>query len=243
MKNLIVAINCKEDRDDLISHLNCQLDNSSHFKWKREDVIVVTDFNFKYKDFKSIEVDGTLYHNNPTFNKWIFLKNNPYILDDDFWVHSYDVWQTFKIYMPEFPGEIGACPYVFNGELNFSSIFIKKSSLFLIEYIVDFIEKNDKSVQTSTDEDWISFLRTNIKEIAGLISTVDSRYNVGSTKIEYRYKNSKEPICAISLSFKNKSIYEIFKGNNNCKGSTEGVNLVPDYLDKLFLKHNLLKWI
>ena len=66
-------------------------------------------------------------------------------------------WQINDITFPKFNGEIGGCTYVYTSEWNTCAMFLKKTSQYIIQYIVDFMEMNKLDVYS--DENYISILR------------------------------------------------------------------------------------
>jgi hypothetical protein len=145
------------------------------------------------------------------------------VLNDDFWFHDQDNWQINNITFPEFNGEIGAATYVRTPEWNTSAVYIKNTSLPVLEYIVESMKMN--TIQYQSDENWIAFLRQN-SEIKDYLCTLNTQYCVGYTYLDDRIKSADGPIRSLGFVPDTKS-YEAFLERN----------LIPESLQKIFKKH------
>tara|TARA_Y100000310_G_C20390295_1_gene672420 strand:+ start:35 stop:754 length:720 start_codon:yes stop_codon:yes gene_type:complete len=239
MKNVLVynIVNNKEryDTELLFNYFRAQIDNSLNCGWDKKDIILATNFDFNYKDIESVRLNNICEYN--IFNnKWYGIHElmSTGVLVDDFWFHDQDSWQIGDIYFPDFKGEIGACTYISTPEWNTASMFFKKSSKFIIDYIVEFMEMNN-NIKVSSDENYIAMLRYN-SEIKDYLTTINTKFNVGLTFFENRYNEAQKPVSIIGLKPNNQKDWAVFgEGRNKV-----GVKLVDDNLVEIFKKNSLL---
>ena len=238
MKNVLVynIVDDKKryDNELLFYYFRAQVDNSLRLGWKKEDIIIGTNFDFEHNGVKNIELKNVCT-SNVFNNKWygmLELMENGH-LDDDFWFHDQDSWQVEKIDFPRFEGEIGGCTYVYTTEWNTCSMFLKNTSQHVIQYIVDFMEMN-KNLEVYSDENYISFLRQN-SEIKNLLTTINNKYNVGLTHMEKRYNAADKPVCSLGFQPHVQSSWDVFiEGKNDLD-----IKLIDDELLDIFKKYKL----
>ena len=235
MKNVLIynrlEDNLRYPDDILINSLKAQVDNSIRLGWNTDDIIIGTNFDFEYKGVRNYTLENVCYHN-PFFNKFYGMLElmELGVLDDDYWFHDQDAWQIEKFNFPEFNGELAGCTYVFTPEWNTCSMFIKKTSIDIIRYIVEFMEMN-ASHKVDSDENWISFLRRN-SEISKYFSTINNKYNVGRTHMESRYSAAESPVSVIGFQPQVPESVAVFKGNNKLN-----VNLIDIEFDAILAQH------
>ena len=240
MKNVLIynIVDDKKryDNELLFNYFRAQVDNSLRFGWKKEDIIIGTNFEFEHNGVKNIELKNVCT-TNIFNNKWygiLELMNDGH-LEDDFWFHDQDSWQVNKVNFPEFEGEIGGCTYVYTPEWNTCSMFIKhKSSKYVVKYVVDFMELN-KEANFYSDENYISILRHN-SDIKNILTTLNNKYNVGLTHMEQRYEAADKPVCSLGFQPHVQNSWEVFvEGKNKLN-----IKLVDNEMVELFKKYNLV---
>ena len=221
----IVDTKRRHSNDELFKMLKMQIDNSLYYGWAPADIIIGSNFDFEYKSIKNYTLTDICTFN--IFNnKWYgmleLMRNG--VLDCDFWFHDQDNWQINNISFPEFNGEIGAASYIRTPEWNTSAMYIKKSAMAILEYIVQSMKMNQIVYQS--DEDWIAFLRKN-SEIKDYLCTLNTQYCVGYTYLDDRINAANGPIK--SLGF--------VPGTASHKAFLER-NLIPGQLEKIFNSEN-----
>jgi len=199
MKNVmiynIVDNKRRHDTDELFKLFKMQIDNSLHYGWNPSDIIIGTNFEFEYKGV-STHLLSDICEFNIFNNKWygMYELMKMGVLNDDFWFHDQDNWQIYDIQFPNFDGEVAACTYVSTPEWNTGSVFVKRTALEILEYIVDSMKLNPIDYQS--DENWIAFLRHN-SEITSYLSTINCEYCVGYTFIDERITAANKPIKVV----------------------------------------------
>jgi len=225
MKNVmiynIVSDKIRYDNEELFKTFKMQIDNALHYGWKPEDIILGTNFEFEYKGIKSnILTDICTYNifNNKWYGMYELVKSG--VLNDDFWFHDQDNWQIDKLEFPEFLGEIAACTYVRTPEWNTGSVFVKKTAMHILEYIVESMKMNE--LDYFSDEHWIAYLRANTP-VTDYMSTINTQYCVGYTYIDDRLNSALRPVKVIACMPAAKS-YSAFLERN----------LIPLHLQQIF---------
>tara|TARA_B100000475_G_C14965154_1_gene301538 strand:+ start:115 stop:840 length:726 start_codon:yes stop_codon:yes gene_type:complete len=239
MKNVyiynVVEDNIRYDNELLLNYFRAQVDNSLRFGWKKQDIIIGTNFDFEHNGVKNIKLEN-ICTTNIFNNKWygmLELMNNGYI-DDDFWFHDQDSWQVSKVEFPEFVGEIGGCTYVYTPEWNTCSMFLKQTSVSIVEYIVEFMKINDNT-NFYSDENYISLLRGG-SPIQDYLTTLNNKFNVGLTHMEKRYQAAEKPVCSLGFQPHVQSSWDVFiEGKNDLD-----LKLIDNEMIELFKTYNLV---
>ena len=239
MKNVyiynVVEDNIRYDNELLLNYFRAQVDNSLRFGWKKEDIIIGTNFQFEHNGVKNIELKNVCT-TNIFNNKWygiLELMNDGH-LEDDFWFHDQDSWQVSKVEFPEFVGEIGGCTYVYTPEWNTCSMFLKQTSVSIVEYIVEFMKINDNT-NFYSDENYISLLRGG-SPIQDYLTTLNNKFNVGLTHMEKRYQAAEKPVCSLGFQPHVQSSWDVFiEGKNDLD-----LKLIDNEMIELFKTYNLV---
>lgn len=226
----------KWEEKELFNYFKCQIDNSINLGWKPEDICIVTNLDFEYRDVTIIRTKLLCTYNkyfNKVFGIYEIIKDN--LIDDDFWFHDFDDWQLSKFdEFPYFPGDIGACRYLFNKEhapqWNTGSLFIKKSSLPIWHYIYNTMEsnKNESDINTYGDED--IFNLSVFRYFQSSVSEIDYTYNVGCTGFEDRLERVFLKPVRVGA----------FKPSETRRSYFDDADLISDDLMELFKKYELI---
>lgn len=238
MKNIVIYNKINNysgggQKNDYIieNYLKAQVENSLNFGWDPKDIIIATNFNFEHKGVKNLELFDICYSSGYN-NKWygikeIFEKH----FQDDCWLHDYDNWQTSEINFPNFNGEIAGCIYVYTKEWNTASMFFKKSSNNIIEYIYDFLKLNEK-IPFNGDESALSIIRQ-IDEVKNYLTTINNKYNVGLTKFEYRYEVAEKPISCLGCKLLHRDEFDYFESKYKI------YNIIPKHLYEICSQYKI----
>ena len=96
-----------------IRFIKAQIDNSIELKWKVEDIILATNFEFEYRGVKSILLEKTCSYSQ-FFNKEyaiLELLEKGIVKDTNLWYHDLDAFQLEEFEFPKFDGDWGTCVY------------------------------------------------------------------------------------------------------------------------------------
>jgi hypothetical protein len=97
MKNLLIYLN-PEKKFDLENkvYMEIQIENSLNLGWKREDIMIVTNFPCAYKGVEAIVVPDNLYSSISRcaikVNVIVYLLENG-LLNDFTWFHDTEAWR------------------------------------------------------------------------------------------------------------------------------------------------------
>ena len=107
MKNLLIYVNPSKSfldyhwRDENKLLAKIQIDNSLALGWKKEDIILVTNFNYEYRGVKSMVVNDDLFckvsYTATKIKVILHLFDKDIIGDDLYWFHDFDAFQLEKI--------------------------------------------------------------------------------------------------------------------------------------------------
>jgi len=240
VKNVIIYIKVEEasykTHDKIVNYLQAQIDNSLEFGWNPSDLIIITNFEFEYKNVKNIFptnlCDYNIWANKFYISKELLEK----YFKDDIWLHDYDVWQIDNFQFPKFNGMFAGCLYDdSHPNWNGGSFFFTKNSLPLLTYIQEYYELNRHIISKMddgrgpkwfSDELVVSELRR-IPEITNLFYTLSPQYNLGMTLFNTRYKCATKPIKMIHVKLFDNKEYSKFIENS------KELNLIPIGLQKI----------
>lgn len=244
MKNVMLYLKMDDTpykaHDSIMNYLYAQIDNSLHYGWHIDDIIVVSNFEFEYRG-----VTNTQLRVQCEYNVWAnkFYAIRQLIEDginDNLWLHDYDVWQIDQFEFPKFNGMMAGCPYdLDHPNWNGGSFFFSKNSYSLVQYICDFYEINKDIVSRYddgrgskwySDEIIIGQLRV-IPDIQHLFSSLTPQYNLGITHFNSRYDYATKPIKAIHVKLLDVACQDKFNV------LSKDLNLIPDNLQKTIKKY------
>jgi len=213
--------------ESLFNFFRCHIDWSLQLGWKKEDIVIGTNFDFEYNGVKNHELKDVCWYsgyNNFWYGALELMKSG--VITEDFWLHDHDSWANRYFEFPKFDGEIGGCEYQGTSQWNCATIYLKKSCIDILEYIVDILRDNP-DIPVSSDEEWIAFCRFNPRsEVREYFSSLDTRYNCGITYFDKRYANATKPINVFSF----RPDYETYR---------IAEPYVDDGLKTIFKKHRL----
>jgi len=246
MKNLLIYTGPNKgfSKEDL-SLAKIQIDNSLNIGWKREGILLVTDFPFEYNSVKSIVVpDGLYYAFDKMANKvpvLVYLLNNGLVEPRSlYWCHDFDAYENYPISENELGltnFDIGLTHYFYKPEWQFSSFFLKSSAK-------DIIELLDKTIRAKPHSS-----RNNEKTLTKLIKTgainpkrykkLNVTYNFTKRFITTVYKEAQKPLKVLHFRPSDKdtlmpdtALNMFMYGKNRLK-----IPLMSDRLIKIFKYH------
>lgn len=239
MKNLMVYINPKKkfEGEEKIS-VKIQIENSLSLGWKKEDIILVTNFPYEYKGIKAIVVEDDAYCSYfPKCSKWgtiikLFEKN--LIEDTLYWYHDFDAYQMVAIDESEIPAaDVSISDYGpgytrWNG----GSIFFRKNA----EDIFVRVKKVMDSYKTRNDgveNDEVAFYKMRHEpDIRLRVQKLNISYNLHSRRILHNYPVAIKPIRIVHCHFHHAGFF--LHGENKL-----GVQLAPEELVRIFKNHGI----
>ena len=233
MKNVIVAnfrpTKCENSakqhkRDKLETELKAQIENSFELGWGRDDLIVVTNFSFVFRNVGAVRFD--LNENCLTGSKLFALRElfRHEMIREDVWIHDLDAWQVVPFEFPDIK-DIGLAEYS-RPKFNGGSVFCKPSARDIVFDLCSFLEENELGREEPTLQE---FLRGKYKDRT---TVVDHTYNVGCSGFIERWERSEKPIKVAHFHPRNSSAWDTHvRGRNGPEYIT-----VDDRLKDLFVR-------
>lgn len=219
MKNLMIFINpAKKFFGEPETLIRIQIDNSLDLGWKKEDIILATNFDFEYNGVKSIVVKDEnfvpFYIQGSKHKTILELKERGFIKENElYWFHDLDAYQSEVISPSEImmeEADMALTDYGRLKRLNTGSVFFKSS-------IVDIIEALSKTQNLFKlgDEQALDVLLYGVREneqklfnfdtdvlmkipkvsnISNRIKRINITYNFTYFDLIYCYKTAIKPI-------------------------------------------------
>lgn len=248
MKNLLIFTGPSKKFDEEHSTLaKIQIDNSFDLGWKKEDILLVTDFPYEYNGVKALVVrDGLYYDFDKNANKAKVLVHllklgvlNPQEL---YWCHDFDAYQLNQIHEAELGLEnfdLGLVHYFYKPQWQFGSFFFKESAKDIFELLDDTIRAKPHSS------------RNNEKTLTRLIkyNAIDPKrykrlnvtYNIMKRCLTTIYREATKPIKVLHFHPWDKdwmmpdtALNMFMYGKNRLK-----IPLMTERLTKIFVHHGI----
>ena len=175
-----------------------QIHNSFHLGWKKEDIILVTNFPWERHGVKAIVVgDEHYYAVRPRSIKTAII---PYLIDEGiiekgklYWNHDFDAYQLNVIKKGELGlvnFDAGLTDYGWKERWCMGSFFVKASSKDIFEKAKDIIYKNIE------DETAMVELTRN-KAIAKRCKRLNITYDFGMRNVESNWEKAIKPLRVV----------------------------------------------
>jgi hypothetical protein len=176
-----------------------QIDLSLALGWKKEDIMLVTNFDYEYQGFRSLMLDDWLYcdyiQQNTKTNVVVELFNSGLFTGDDLiWLHDLDVYQDAPIHEEELGLEdfdLGLTDYGRMPKLNLGSVFFNERARDIFDSL-QWVAQEDKVI----DEVALENLLNENPGLDNRIKKVNISYNFQPFNISSTYKMAIKPIRA-----------------------------------------------
>lgn len=248
MKNLLIYTGPahKFDEEHLILS-KIQIDNSLDLGWKKEDILIVTDFPFEYNGVNSLVVKNGLYYEFDRMANKVpvlvhLIKNGLLDSKELYWCHDWDAYQLNPIYESELgltDFDLGLTHYFYKPEWQFSSFFFKNSAQ-------DIFELLDRTIR---EKPYSS--RNNEKTLTKLINArainprrykkLNVTYNIMKRCLTTIYNEADKPIKVLhfhpwdrDVMMPDSALNMFMYGKNRMK-----IRLMNDRLIKIFHHHGI----
>lgn len=247
MKNLMIYINPDGFDKQTDKEAKMQIDNSLDLGWKTEDIMLVTNFPFKYKNIKSIVLENNVFCDVYKYASKITSIVRLFDLgliekDQLYWFHDLDAWQNYPIGKKDIDlakFDAGFTDYCRLARWNAGSFFFQHSARDIFEMIREEVYKRGK---TSSDYKYVSeesvllhFTDNNINKITERIKRLNNTYNFGLRRVVYCYEQADKPLKVLHFHPENpnhNTLAIAMHGRNSLKRP-----LMSDRLVKIFNKH------
>lgn len=248
MKNLLIYTGPKKrfskERNQLAK---IQIDNSLDLGWRREDILLVTDFDWEYNGVKAFVIEDNVYYAfDIAANKTLVILYliNKGIIDPKelYWSHDFDAYENTQIDEAELGLEnydLGLTHYFYKPEWQCGSIFFKKSSQ-------DIFELLDKTTRerphlSRNNEKTLTWLIKHNKIDPNRYKRLNVTYNVMKRYLQTIYREADKPLKVLHFLPSNKdelmsdtALNMFMYGKNRLK-----MPLMNDRLIKIFKFHGI----
>jgi hypothetical protein len=192
MKNLLIYISPDKKfatKSEILTKI--QIDNSLELGWQPEDLVLVTNFDYRYRGVSSIVVDDyrcsdQRYTKIPAINE-LFTKG--LIEDSLYWFHDHDAFQLipFKVNLS---ADAGFTVYRRPPVWNAGSFFFKPSAADIFLWIEEYMNLKDLSEQDALTYMW----QHNLNQINDRYQLMNITYNLGVYHATKNFKRADLPI-------------------------------------------------
>lgn len=242
MKNLMVYINPNKifEGEEKIA-VKIQIDNSFRLGWKKEDILLVTNFPYKYRGIKAFVMGDDAYCSYfPKCSKWgtIIKLFEKHLISDKtlYWYHDFDAYQMVAIDESEIPEtdmslcDYGVRYYLWNG----GSIFFRKNAEDIFVRTKELMDSyKTRSDGVECDEVALFKMTHRHRDIKPRVKKLNISYNFHSRRILINYPVAIKPIRIVHCHFDHSGFF--LNGHNKL-----GVQLAPNRLVKIFNNHGIL---
>lgn len=225
-----------------------QIDNSLDLSWKNKDILLVTDFPYKYNGIKSLVIgDGFYYDFDLTSNKVPIIRqlfHQGFIKQGElYWCHDFDVYQLEAISEEELgldDYDLGLTPYGYKPEWNMGSLFFKESARDIFNLLHEDILTRRKSNNRCEEK---ALKRLIIRRVIGKerYKDLNVTYNLTKRCIATNYRTATKPLKAIHFHpwdkdamMSDTALNMFMYGKNRLKKP-----LMTDRLIKIFNHHGI----
>lgn len=206
MKNFIIYVNpIKGFKPEIETQFKIQIENLLELGWKKEDIIIATNFDWEYMGIKSFVVDDDLYFKpDPRSIKCIavarlFERNQIFEDNTLYWMHDVDHFQQLPVTEEEIVKEMGDCDFALCDygrriKYNCGSIFFRKSAGDIFIKMRDMVMEQRELHPETEEERALMILVTNNSNWAwrSSIGAENSFQDAGRTDTEEIKKRIKK---------------------------------------------------
>lgn len=179
-------------KERIIPILNAQMDNSLSLGWDIKNIILLTNFDYSFKNVVAQKIDFT--DNCLTGSKMYgvshCLKNN--LCDDLIWAKDIDAFQNIWFDAPVMK-DVGICPYS-SSKYNGGSVFWKKTSEDIVDVILNEIQKGKFKEEPTINK----ILKS--EGFKKRVTVLNSTWNVGCSGYYPRALRALKPIRVCHLN-------------------------------------------
>jgi hypothetical protein len=239
MKNLLIYVNPRKDWDEENKKLiKLQIDNSFELGWKKEDILLFTNFPYEYEGIVSTVVPDELFcdyfHQMSKINTILWMFENDLIGDDTYWFHDMEALQNYPIKF-ELTSDLAFTDYGYCPKFNTGSLFFRKESRDVLELI-----KRESDLRRGGEERALTYLtRRNAENINDRYEVINITYNFpGSVNADRNFKmlyeKADKPIMVVHFhpdNYRGK-FFRTMIGDNDLH-----VSVMTNRLTKLFRKY------
>lgn len=218
------------------------IDNSLELGWKREDILLFTNFKYEHNGVKSQLVDGS------THVEWDKTSNKVPVIRDLlkqglpkglYWYHDFDAYQNEVITEQELgldDYDIGLTGYGYKPQVNGGSFFFRENTYDFFEY---WCKRFSQIVRTRADEKTLTDMTRDGKMNDWKWKMLNITYNFGQRCPNLCYEQADKPLKVLHFhphyefyTYHGHKNIEIMRGDNKHK-----IPMISERLSKIFTKY------
>lgn len=230
--------------NDAAQLVKVQIDNSLNLNWKKEDIILVTNFNYEYRNIKATVLKNVeFFERKPQaskINAIVELFNQSLIKDGElYWFHDLDAYQLQPITPKEIDikeNQIAVTDYGVSNKWSTGVIFFKSGSRDIFEEVKNLIYKHKINEELALGK----LIQIN-PDIAKRVKKLNKSYNFTPVKLRHTYPRAIKPLKIAHFHivggngrFEVKNPVAFFKGENELH-----IPLITERLIKILESHGI----
>lgn len=235
MKNLLTYISPSKDfNDEHKMAVKIQIDNSLDLGWKKEDILLVTNFEYEYNGVKSILIGDENYcpFHWPATKIYVIVSlfRAGLIKNDLYWYHDFDCFQLTPftdIELDMGSADMGLTNYGRMPRLCSASIFFKETAGDIFKRLKEEVDKSKKD-----EEMGIARLINSDSSLKERVKLLNITYAFHKFNLRSCYKIADKPIKAVHFHLTPDKYDFYVRGNNKLN-----LPLIPERLVKIFNQH------
>jgi hypothetical protein len=213
MKNLLIYIH--PDRffhEDYARLVKVQIENSFRLGWKKEDILMVTNFPYSYMGVDAFVVDDSLFceHRKKASKiNVIYSLLEKGIINELCWFHDFDAYQLLPFGEIDLDGkDAGFTDYGYSDYWNTGSFFFLPSSIDIFEWI-----QREMNRKKSNEERALMVLTDhNINSINSRYKRLNCTYNLGRMRqTDITLAKADKPIQVLHFHPRMKELFDDVK--------------------------------
>jgi hypothetical protein len=219
MLNLLIYISPeKKFNEENSKYIRIQIENSLRY-WRKDDILLVTNFPYKYLGVESLVVPDELYSKLSRcvikINVIVYLLEKN-IINDITWFHDTEAWQIAPLNL-KLEKELGMTDYGWSAKWNGGSMFFKPNSLDIFKLWKNKIEE----LEIDDERALMKLTESNFKNINDHIQRMNITYNIGKRRVEENTYWADKPLKVLHFHPYRENLLKKFEP------------LLPDNLKKL----------
>jgi hypothetical protein len=237
MKNLLTHISPSKEfcNDEHKMAVKIQIDNSLELGWKKEDISLITNFDYEYNGVKSSVIGGENYCSITKNRLWTatkiyvidYLFKNNLIENDLYWYHDFDCWQLNPLtdIETDMVGvDMGLTNYGRMPRLCSASMFFRNTAGDIFSKIKEEVNRVQRDEETV-----IASLINSDVDLKKRVKLLNTTYAFQKWNMHHSYHRSDKPIKAVHFHL-TPDKYDFFVNGNN----RTNLKIIPGRLIDIF---------
>lgn len=248
MKNLLIYTSPNNKFDKETEKLaKIQIDNSYDLGWKKENLLLVTDFPYEYNGVKSFTIDKGIYYpfDLPAGKIPVvvnLLQKSLIEPEDLYWCHDFDAFELNKISEKELgleKSDLGLVHYFYKPEWALSNFFFKKGARDIMELLNS--TTLERPWKSRNNEKTLTWLIKHNKIDRNRFKKLNVTYNIAKRYLNVIYNEAEKPLKVLHFRpsdqdalMPDTALNMFMYGKNSLK-----IPLMNDRLIKIFKYHGI----